>query len=284
MLSDRELFNENFYLAANQDVAAAVSKGEFASGFDHFSQFGEFERRNPSAFFDSAYYLQQNLDVATEVNAGKTTAFEHFIVFGQSERRNPNLLFDTGFYLRNNSDVAVAVGADLLTGIEHFVKFGADELRNPSRFFDTNFYLNRNPDVARATQKDEITGVEHYIEFGQFEGRIPRQLFSQMFVFGDSLSDDGNLFALTGGAVPPSPPYFNGRFSNGLVWVEDLAPTLALPVNPSTNFAVGGATSGTLNTGSSLLPGLQQQIDNFVVANRASADPNGLYVVWAGAK
>ena len=36
-----------------------------------------------------------------------------------------------------------------------------------------------------------------------------------IYVFGDSLSDNGSLFAASGGMAPPSPPYFNGRFSNG---------------------------------------------------------------------
>ncbi len=287
MLTDRDLFNENFYRATNPDVVAAISTGQFSSGFDHFIRFGEFERRNPSAFFDSSYYLQQNQDVAAEVTAGRTTAFEHFILRGQLERRNPNPLFDTSFYLTNNSDVAAAVTGDQLTGVEHFVKFGAKELRNPSRFFNASFYFNRNPDVAQAGQRDEITGVEHYIEFGQFEGRIPRPLFSQMFVFGDSISDDGNLFAFTGGAVPPSPPYFNGRFSNGPVWVEDLAPTLGLAIDPNTNFAIGGALSGTQNVGNipvaPPLPGLQTEIDSFIAANQAGVDSKGLYVVYAGA-
>ncbi|KAJ3197303.1 hypothetical protein HDU82_001497 [Entophlyctis luteolus] len=38
--------------------------------------------------------------------------------------------------------------------------------------------------------------------------------------FGDSASDNGNLFAATG--IPPA-PYWKGRFSNGPVWVEYLA-------------------------------------------------------------
>ncbi|MFB2897118.1 SGNH/GDSL hydrolase family protein [Aerosakkonemataceae cyanobacterium BLCC-F50] len=195
-------------------------------------------------------------------------------------------MFDTSFYLSNNPDVNAAVGRDVITGIEHYVENGAKEGRNPSRFFDSTFYLQRNSDVAQAVQTNRITGVEHYIQYGQFEGRIPRLLFSQMFVFGDSLSDVGNTFALTQGAVPPSPPYFNGRFSNGPIWVEYLAPTLGLTVNSANNFALGGATTGTENTsgipGVPPLPGLQQEIDGFVITNR-QADPNALYVIYGGA-
>lgn len=107
--------------------------------------------------------------------------------------------------------------------------------------------------------------------------------FSQLYVFGDSLSDTGNSFQATG--IPPSPPYFEGRFSNGPVWVEYLADDLGLSQNQLTNYAFGGANTGSANTlipGVQGLPGLEQQIDSFKASN-TSADPNALYVVWAGA-
>ncbi len=44
-------------------------------------------------------------------------------------------------------------------------------------------------------------------------GAIAGPIVSNVIVFGDSLSDVGNVFALTGGTVPPDPPYFQGRFS-----------------------------------------------------------------------
>lgn len=286
MLTNSDLFNETFYRNTNPDVAAAISNGFFRNGLEHFLQFGQFEKRNPSVFFDTAYYLLQNADVANVVNANITTAFAHFINAGQNEGRSSFSLFNTSFYLSNNTDVNAAVGRDEITGIEHYVKYGVEEGRNPSRFFEHSFYLQRNLDVAQAVQTDIITGVEHFIQYGQFEGRIPRLLFSQMFVFGDSLSDDGNLFGITQGAVPPTPPYFNGRFSNGPIWVEYLAPTLGLTQNSANNFALGGSTSGTTNSGNipglPPLPGLQQQIDGFIAGN-LTADPNALYIIYAGA-
>lgn len=107
--------------------------------------------------------------------------------------------------------------------------------------------------------------------------------FSQIYVFGDSLSDTGNSLKATG--VPPSPPYFQGRFSNGPVWSEYLANDLGLTEQQQTNYAFGGANSGSDNTlvpGLQGLPGLQQQIDSYKATN-TSADPNALYVLWAGA-
>ncbi len=112
--------------------------------------------------------------------------------------------------------------------------------------------------------------------------KVSAQNYDEIYVFGDSLSDTGNVFNATAGAVPPSPAYFNGRFSNGPVWVEYLAPKLGLTFNPSTNLAFGGATTGFDNIGLAGLPGLQQQSNGFTAAN-PSANPNALYIVWAGA-
>src|SRR4051794_146985 len=74
------------------------------------------------------------------------------------------------------------------------------------------------------------------------EGRLaPAGLFGKVVVFGDSLSDVGNVSAATGGAVPASPPYFHGRFSNGPVYAETLAEYVgAAPLAPA--FAVPGGT------------------------------------------
>ncbi|MBD2410037.1 PEP-CTERM domain protein [Nostoc calcicola FACHB-389] len=107
--------------------------------------------------------------------------------------------------------------------------------------------------------------------------------FSQIYAFGDSLVDTGNAYnfikTTTGVEFPPSPPYFDGHFSNGPIWVEGLSSALGIT---QTNFAFGGATTGTLNTVNGNLPGLAQQIQGFTTAN-SQADSKALYVIWAGA-
>ncbi|MEH2092733.1 SGNH/GDSL hydrolase family protein [Nostoc sp.] len=105
--------------------------------------------------------------------------------------------------------------------------------------------------------------------------------YDNIYVFGDSLSDIGNVFNATNGIIPPNPTYYNGHFSNGPIWVDYLASDLGLTLNLKNNFAFGGATTGTENIGLATLPGLQQQINNFVAGNE-TADPNALYIIWAG--
>ncbi|MBE9104066.1 SGNH/GDSL hydrolase family protein [Nostoc cf. edaphicum LEGE 07299] len=104
--------------------------------------------------------------------------------------------------------------------------------------------------------------------------------YDNIYVFGDSFSDTGNVFNATNGIIPPSPTYSNGRFSDGPIWVDYLASDLGLTLNLKNNFAFGGATTGTENIGLPSLPGLQQQINSFVSAQ--TADPNALYIIWAG--
>jgi phospholipase/lecithinase/hemolysin len=120
--------------------------------------------------------------------------------------------------------------------------------------------------------------------------------FNQLIIFGDSLSDNGNDFIATGGALPAPPAYTAGRFTNGPdvtpttaftgVWHEQLAALLSLPVaQPSltggTNWAFGGAdtTAGFSPLG---VPGLGIQVATFLGA-QPNPSPTALYVLEGGA-
>jgi phospholipase/lecithinase/hemolysin len=113
--------------------------------------------------------------------------------------------------------------------------------------------------------------------------------FERLVVFGDSLSDNGNAFALDPSSFqPPTPPYFMGRFSNGPIWV-DYFPSVARsvahfgtvtaffaaqhPNGHATDFAIGGATSGQLNL----------QIGAYVTSLGGQRAPGDLCVIWIGA-
>jgi phospholipase/lecithinase/hemolysin len=110
--------------------------------------------------------------------------------------------------------------------------------------------------------------------------------YEQIIVFGDSLSDTGNAFRASNGAVPGA-GYFEGRFSNGPLWIDQLAPKLHLNPNQVLNFAFAGATTGRSNLGSQAanvkLPGLLDEVDAFSLTRPQGANPKALYVVFAGA-
>src|SRR5579864_4818065 len=106
---------------------------------------------------------------------------------------------------------------------------------------------------------------------------------SSVVVYGDSLSDNGNLYAAIG--YPPSPPYYAGRFSNGPMAVEDLAAQLGVPL---IDYAIGGATTGVGNysdggtvSHQNTLPGMTSLFDT----TSSTLTPylaGGLFIVWGG--
>jgi phospholipase/lecithinase/hemolysin len=144
----------------------------------------------------------------------------------------------------------------------------------------------------------------------------PAPTFSQIVLFGDSLSDTGNVRDRTGSASGglvdyPSHTfnYSNGRFTNdngcdpsGTIylgtWHEQLAQTfLGLPpathsLGGGTNYAFGGATTnnGTheevavstpLGDVTITVDDMGKQMDDYLAAHQI--DPNALYIVWGGA-
>ena len=127
--------------------------------------------------------------------------------------------------------------------------------------------------------------------------------YSGIVVFGTSLSDSGNAFALRGGTntppdydlnplLIPNAPYMRGghHFSNGATWVEQFARSLGLAgtVRPAygsgspiaTNYAVGAARAcdapGDENVN------LAEQVAAFLADSSGVAPSDALYVVEIG--
>ncbi|QKQ73213.1 SGNH/GDSL hydrolase family protein [Nostoc sp. TCL240-02] len=103
---------------------------------------------------------------------------------------------------------------------------------------------------------------------------------AELYVFGDSLSDTGMVFRATGGMYPPNPTYFQGRYSNGRVWIEYLAESLHLSSKQTNNFAYGGSTTGSV--GNSYVPSLLNQVQSFTQTHKYT-NSDALYVLWTGA-
>jgi len=106
--------------------------------------------------------------------------------------------------------------------------------------------------------------------------------FSQVFVFGDSLSDTGNLASVTGDLPPP---YFMNRASNGPVAVETLATRLGHTAQASLHLLGPEKGSNYAVTGGSAF-GIQPidlttQVISFQ-ANHLIAPSDALYVIFIG--
>ena len=125
--------------------------------------------------------------------------------------------------------------------------------------------------------------------------------FNRIIVFGGSLSDSGNAFALTGFAnrppydqldslLIPSGPYSIGgnHFSNGATWIEQLARPLGLSesVRPAfaskflggTDYAVGGARARE----DGLNVNMPEQVAEFLKEFGNIAPSDALYVIDFG--
>jgi phospholipase/lecithinase/hemolysin len=141
----------------------------------------------------------------------------------------------------------------------------------------------------------------------------PTPEFTSIVVFGDSLSDTGNIAHLTydeyGVRIPgPVADYTDGRFTDGFdtlpparlysgVWIEQLAdsipskPEVKNSLDGGTNYAYGFATTGTGSSVVAFGPGntlsvkvenIGQQITDYL-ATHPKITPRTLFVVWGGA-
>ena len=121
--------------------------------------------------------------------------------------------------------------------------------------------------------------------------------YQGMFVFGDSLSDTGNLGTIAPEFFNPAGPYNQLRLTNDLVAVEHVAAGLGQGLVPSNhllalitgdysliqgnNWAVSGArVVGTDEQ--SVLTSLATQIDTFIAVNAGQVPSEALYVITIG--
>jgi phospholipase/lecithinase/hemolysin len=123
----------------------------------------------------------------------------------------------------------------------------------------------------------------------------------RIVVFGTSLSDSGNAFALWGTTnsppeyllddlLVPSAPYARGgqHFSNGATWVEHFARArgLASSVRPAFASAMSGASNYAVGAARAREDGrnvnLPAQVDAFLQQHGGVAAPDGLYVIEMG--
>jgi hypothetical protein len=183
-MSPTPFFDERFYLSHNADVAAAVASGAFASGYQHFVQYGQVTGRDPSAAYNEKRYLAFNPDIAAAVRAGGfKSGWDHLMKYGIKEKRKVNAFFDETYYLSQNADVQAAVKAGMYkSGLEHYLAMGQYEGRSPSIYFNDALYRAQNPSVVTAVQAGTYASAfQHFLMVGQQQGLTANNLFSESY-------------------------------------------------------------------------------------------------------
>ncbi len=104
--------------------------------------------------------------------------------------------------------------------------------------------------------------------------------FNDVVVFGDSLSDAGNLPNSAG-------DYTSFTTNPGPVAVENVASGLGFTLTPSreggSDYAYGGAGIITNSDPSLPVPTITEQVTGYLAGRGNSADPDSLYMIWGGA-
>lgn len=173
------MFNPQFYRFQNPNLCDLSD----VSLEEHFNQVGWKEARDPNAFFNIQYYLDNNSDVA----ASQVNALKHYLQFGRTEGRVPYLSQWSGqtrdFLTKAHLDQCMNwIDSDVLraanpalgnldddTVAAWFFMDGWRDGFDPSARFRTAFYLETYPDVATIN----VNPLLHYVLYGQREGRSP---------------------------------------------------------------------------------------------------------------
>lgn len=173
------IFDENYYLANNPDVKAAVDAGTFTSGLQHFQQIGLAEGRVlVSPYYDEQFYLRANPDVATSVSNGTfKSGLQHYIQVGEAERRSAGAFNETG-YLNLYPDVAAAVDAGTYSsGLQHYIQVGQFEANRTSAFTgtsgnDTIAGFGQGIQVFMGVDPDTLLGIAAVAGVGEVDTLI----------------------------------------------------------------------------------------------------------------
>jgi outer membrane lipase/esterase len=113
-------------------------------------------------------------------------------------------------------------------------------------------------------------------------GAAQAQNFTGFFVFGDSLSDAGNIAIAQG--LPPGNSFTTNPDP---VAAEIIARYFGLPDGASLaggpNFAWGGSCVNATGPCLNPVPNIPTQISQYLASTGGTADPNALYSIWGGA-
>jgi GT2 family glycosyltransferase len=184
--SPSPLFDEDFYLARNPDIAELVRAGNYASGFDHYCRHGH-RGVSPHWLFDDELYGSLYEDMTLE-NLDQHRCYgryDHYLKSGQRERRMGQFLFDGQFYRAAAIEAGVAAEEIDNAGpyVHCLMRLATGEAELPtSIYFDPVWYLNHHPGAKAEIARGRYTSaIQHYLCSAHPEHLDPVPEFSEAF-------------------------------------------------------------------------------------------------------
>jgi glycosyltransferase involved in cell wall biosynthesis len=124
------------------------------------------ENRRPSAYFDTAWYLDKN-PILQELGLDP---IRHYFMFGCHEKKSPSPLFDAVFYAKT---YAIEDCADLFG---HYLNNAENQDRQPCSWFDPGFYRQ----TYLAGQQVQVSPLHHFLETGLANRLYPNREVQQL--------------------------------------------------------------------------------------------------------
>ncbi len=149
-------------------------------------------------------------------------------------------------------------------------------------FYNNDTFYNVTLVVLDSSNNSLIQGTQ---AFAVFQNSIMPTI-GNFLAFGDSLSDMGNAKNSIVN-VPDVPPYWQGRFSNGEIWIEYVSDsfgvqtTIGSGTSAGDNRAFGGSQTGS-GYSYVLLPNVGTQISNYFANVQSSIPSNDIISLWSG--
>lgn len=204
------VFDKDFYLANNPDIAAAIGDNA-AALLAHFVKNGMNEGRQASANFNVQIYRNNYSDLANKFGNQLWRYYYHYVDTGFAEGRNASRdtnaatagvvttpgtttppstttpgtfnyvrdnvdyspIFDPDYYGSHNPDIVAVIGNDKDLWLTHFILNGMREGRQGNETFNVFSYMNAptNADLRAAFKDDLGIYCVHYCTSGKQEGR-----------------------------------------------------------------------------------------------------------------
>lgn len=165
----RELFDAEYYLKANPDLAKAYGNDAEAL-YDHFIHGGIYEGRVCTPLFDVKRYKEQYPDLAEKYGDDNVKYYEEYLTEGIAQGRCGQGLFDAVAYANAYPDLKAAYGYDLNALYQHFITTGIYEGRLEGLDFNCWCYGALNPELGKAYADHPERLFLQYVDEGLKQG------------------------------------------------------------------------------------------------------------------